>query len=100
MTHNSRLKKTENLPSYNDVTPYIINVIDKFKEKLIIKVQNIPYCKLQGYEKFVHPDINNIGELENEDGTRFSIVNALAFDRIKNGNCKKCIYSFLCSGYI
>lgn len=69
----------------------IRKLLDTFKE---VKVFNLPYCQLPGYEKF----LNNFNPMINSQFNQ-EIVNILRkLSKHKNKKCNECVYDIICSG--
>ncbi|MFP4189507.1 MAG: radical SAM protein [Candidatus Woesearchaeota archaeon] len=99
LTHKRGLKDPDELPAYGESSKVMKRVIDRFGDDMLILTQNMPVCKMKGYEDNVLPDMGNTGYFD-ELGERKAIALELAYGKIKDKSCDDCLYSFLCTGYI
>jgi MoaA/NifB/PqqE/SkfB family radical SAM enzyme len=83
------------IPTYTEVSPFIHKAIQATTKN--IRVANIPFCFMQGYEK-------NVDSLGFQDRIKLSPHGATekrystGNDCIKVEGCKRCIYDLVCPG--
>jgi MoaA/NifB/PqqE/SkfB family radical SAM enzyme len=88
-----------NLLPGQDMTP-VIQVLDKFGDKMAINVVNGLFCQLQGYESFLAGDVQKLGRtmvfVTDEEVNLFDYLGAR---RHKKEVCKSCAWSLVCEGF-
>ena len=99
LSHKRGLKEITQLPTYGEASAVIRSVMRKFGDDMEIYVQNMPLCVIEGLEDNMLPDVGNTGYLD-DIGERRPIYEELAYGKIKEGICHRCVYNFLCTGYL
>ncbi|HOE82076.1 MAG TPA: radical SAM protein [Myxococcota bacterium] len=88
-----------NLLPGQDMTP-VIQVLDKFGDKMAINVVNGLFCQLPGYESFLAGDVQKLGRtmvfVTDEEVNLFDYLGAR---RHKKEVCKSCAWSVVCEGF-
>lgn len=92
--------KIDECPPPKRCAEKLIQVIERYKDKITINVINAPPCLFTGYEKFVVGDIQKLGRtmifVTEEEVNLFKY---LAAKRTKNEKCTNCVYSQVCEGF-
>lgn len=74
-------------------------IIEKKPKGLDLRIINLPYCKLFGFEKYLIYDIKKNERLMYFcDGSCVDLYNYLSKKRVKTEKCKNCIYLINCGG--
>lgn len=91
----------EIVPKFSEIQPYVHKAIEIGKEANIeVRVEAIPFCFMQGYEKHVselylpkYIELRDIGKTIKDFVTAKKI-----FGKRKSPLCKKCKYDLICEG--
>ncbi len=87
------------LPTNQQISDIIPKIIDKYHKRINIKIVNLPYCYLKGYEKYLVQDV-----LKKERNMIFigkeekNLATFLSSKKYKDAECKLCPYNVICSG--
>jgi hypothetical protein len=92
--------KKEAFPAKDEIEKIFVPVIGKYSKKIEIGIINMPFCYMQGYERFL---INDMGKKErvmmfvsNETVQLYDYLNTR---REKKECCAGCLYSIVCGGF-
>ena len=89
----------KDLPKKEDVLKILPEILDKYSEKINIKIINLPYCYLKGYEKYLIQDVlkkeRNMVFIGQEER---NLADFLSSKRYKDTECDSCVYNIICGG--
>lgn len=89
-----------NIPNYKDSVPHILKSIDKYKNRIEIKVESIPPCLLKGYEGYVENDILKSSIcIFNYTGNSYNLGDNFETNFFKKKTCDNCKYDDSCFGF-
>lgn len=87
-------------PDPHETGDTIKKLIDQFSKKLNIQVINLPFCFLDGYERFALQDYDkSVRKMLFVSGESVNLADFLAKQRFKNGKCDRCLYDCVCYGF-
>jgi hypothetical protein len=75
-------------------------VIDAYGGRLAIRVRDLPYCQLRGYERFVEGDPGTLAHhrLMTHVG-RVHLAQYVADQRVRKPVCLECPHAVFCGGF-
>ncbi|MCC6899827.1 MAG: radical SAM protein [Polyangiaceae bacterium] len=87
-------------PDPHDAARCVMQVIDEWSERLRIRVANLPWCFLPGYERFLAPDRLVLGrEVRYPDDDGVNLLEYLRTQRSYEDGCATCTRKVFCAGF-
>lgn len=89
------------LPDTERAAREVMRLIDAFSSRLKILVQNLPFCFLPGYEKYISGDAQKIpGHVLLADTRGVDQLEYVRRHRVKKPVCEGCPHTVFCDGFL
>lgn len=88
------------IPAYEDSTEYVKSGLDRYGNKIKIKVHFVPFCYMKGYERYLNEEaVKHDRQVVNYRGYSYNMGKHLQKGSIKTEKCRGCKFSDGCVGF-